>query len=181
MSPSIDVRPFEAASEYERMIDYFVGGDEPFLRGMGVDPALLPTRAAWLEACMTDHRRPDAEKERFYLAWRHDAELVGHSSISHIEPGRVAHIHLHLWVPERRRRGLGTAFVAASMDLYFERFGLKTIASEPYADNLAPNRALERLGFSHVKRYRTVPSSIAREQDVHRWEITREAWDARRS
>ena len=49
MNPTINVRPFAAASEYERMIDYFVGGDEPFLRGMGVDPALLPTEEAWLE------------------------------------------------------------------------------------------------------------------------------------
>ena len=176
MPCSTDVRPFETTSEYARMIDYFVGGDEPFLLGMGVEPALLPTREAWLEACLADHRRPDAEKERFYLAWRHEGELVGHSSISHIEHGRVAHIHLHLWVPARRRRGLGTAFVATSMEIYFERFALERIASEPYAENPAPNRALERLGFRHVKRYLTVPSSIANEQEVNRWEITRGAW-----
>ena len=179
MPPTIEVRPFEAASEYERMIDYFVEGDETFLRGMGVDPALLPTREAWLETCLVDHQRPDSEKDRLYLAWLHDAELVGHSSISHIEPGRVAHIHLHLWVPARRYRGLGTAFIAASMDIYFERFALERIASEPYAENRAPNRALERLGFRYVRRYRTVPSSIANEQDVNRWEITREAWERR--
>jgi RimJ/RimL family protein N-acetyltransferase len=181
MPPTIEVRPFEAASEYERMIDYFVSGEQPFLQGMGVDPALLPTRQAWLAACLADHQRPDPEKDRFYLAWLHDAELVGHSSISHIEPGRVAHIHLHLWVSTKRRRGLGTAFVAASMDIYFARFGFEKIASEPYAENRAPNRALDRLGFRHVKRYRTVPSSIANEQDVNRWEIAREAWNARRS
>lgn len=177
---AIDVRPFDAAAEYERMIDYFVGGEEEFLRGMGVNPALLPEREAWLEACLADHRRPDSDKERFYLAWLLDTELVGHSSISHIEPGRQANIHLHLWIPAKRRGGLGSAFVAASMDIYFERFSLETIASEPFAGNRAPNRALERLGFRHVKRYRTVPSSIADEQDVNRWEMTREAWRARR-
>lgn len=67
------------------------------------------------------------------------------------------------------------------MDIYFERFRLEKIASEPYAENGAPGRVLERLGFRHVKRYRTVPSSIANEQDVDRWEITRAAWSAGRS
>ena len=58
-----------------------------------------------------------------------------------------------------------------------------TIDVRPFeaASEYEPNRVLERLGFRHVKRYRTVPSSIAHEQDVHRWEITREAWNARRS
>ena len=177
---AIDVRPFESPDEYERMIEYFVGADEPFLRGMGVDPALLPSRDAWLEACLADHERDDPEKERFYLAWRHDGELIGHSSLSHIEPGRVGHVHLHMWVPSRRRKGLGAALVAASIDLYIARFGLETVASEPYAGNAAPNRTLERLGFRHVRRYRTVPSAIAPEQDVNRWEITSADWSARR-
>lgn len=180
MAAAVDVRPFESAAEYERMIDYFVGGDESFLRGMGVNPALLPTREAWLAACLADHARPDEEKDRLYLAWRLDDELVGHSSISHIEPGHVANLHLHLWIPTRRRHGLGTALVAASMAIYFERYRLRTLASEPYAGNPAPNRTLERLGFRHVKRYRTVPSSIADEQDVNRWEVTRETWEATR-
>ena len=63
------------------------------------------------------------------------------------------------------------------MDFYFERFALETIACEPYAENRAPNRLLERLRFDLVKRYRTVPSAIAHEQQVNRWEMTRQAWD----
>lgn len=163
------------------MIDYFLGGGEEFLRGMGVDPAKLPTRAEWCEAALADHALRDDEKERLYVSWLHDGEQVGHSSISHIEPGVEAHIHLHLWRPELRRTGLGTIFFTRSMDLHFERFGLGGILCEPFAGNPAPNRVLTRLGFRFIERYRTVPTAIAMEQDVNRYEMTRAERDARRA
>ena len=175
----LTVRPFESAREYRGMIDYFLGGDEDFLRTMGVDTAALPSRKDWLEAVLADHERPDLDKNRFYLAWLCDSEQVGHSSISHIQPRKIAHVHLHLWRTRLRRSGLGLQFLARSLDLYFDRFELESIASEPFADNPAPNRALEKLGFRLVKRYRTVPTSIALEQDVHRWQITCAEWRSR--
>ena len=75
---------------------------------------------------------------------------------------------------------MGAMFLANSIDLYFERFALESIASEPNADNPAPNRVLRKLGFRLIRRYRTVPTSIAMEQDVNRYEIGREEWAARR-
>lgn len=176
----LTVRPFESAVEYRRMIDYFLDGGDDFLLGMGVDLAKLPEREDWLQAALADHARPDHDKRRFYVAWLRGDEQVGHSSISHIQPHEVAHVHLHLWRPELRRNGLGSKLVARSLDVYFERFALQRIASEPFADNSAPNRALKKLGFRFLKRYRTVPSGIASEQEVHRWEITRAEWAARR-
>ena len=181
MSDRIEVRPFESAGEYERMIDYFLGGSEEFLRGMGVDREKLPAREQWLKGVLADHERPDDEKERLYVAWLTDGELVGHTSVSHIVPGEVADIHLHLWRPELRRGGLGAGFFARSMDVYFERFCLKRILCEPFAENPAPNRVLSRLGFRLLERYRIAPASIAFEQDVNRYEMTREEWAARRS
>ncbi len=173
---SLSVRPFESAHEYRGMIDYFLGGDKGFLRGMGVDPAALPSHEDWLEAVLADHDRTDASKDRLYLAWLYDGEQVGHSSISHIQPRKIAHVHLHLWRSRLRRSGLGPRFLARSLDIYFERYQLESVASEPFADNPAPNRVLKKLGFRWVKRYRTVPSSIAPEQEVQRWEITRAEW-----
>ena len=167
------VRPFANAAEYEGMIDYFLGGGDEFLAGMGVDLAKLPTREEWLRAALADHARPDAQKERFYVAWLLDERIVGHSSISHIELGETAHCHLHLWEQGLRRTGMGSAFLRGSIDLYFERFALKSLASEPYAENPAPNRALPKLGFRLVRRYRTVPTGMAFEQDVNRYEIAR--------
>ena len=181
MTKALDVRPFEHAAEYEGMIDYILEGSEEFRIGMGIDSTKLPTRKTWLKGALEDHDRPDAEKERFYVAWLLDERIVGHSSISHIELGETAHCHLHLWDPSLRKSGMGTAFLARSIDLFFERFDLKTLASEPYADNPGPIHALPKLGFRFLRRYHTVPTGISFEQDVNRYEVTREEWGSRRT
>src|SRR5439155_20056254 len=95
------------------------------------------------------------------------------SSINKIVPGTEAFIHLHLWNPQLRRGGLGTEFVRKSATFYFERFDLKKIVCEPSAANPSPNRVLEKLGFEFVRRYKTIPTEIAYEQEVNRYEVKR--------
>lgn len=175
MRAAPDVQPFAAPAEFEAMIDYFLGDGDAFLTGMGIDVAKLPTEAEWLQAALADAEQPDDRKQRFYVAWRFQGQLVGHSSISHIEHGVSAHCHLHLWRADLRCSGLGSAFLAQSIDMYFERFGLKRIASEPYAENPGPKRALPGLGMRLVRRYRTTPTSTCLEQDVNRYEVERAA------
>lgn len=175
----IGIRPF-AADDLEPMVDYYLRGSSAFLAGMGVDLARLPSREAWLDAARIDLARPDSEKKRFYVAWLVDGTIAGHSSISHIAFGESAHVHLHVWRPGLRGSGLGTECLARSIDLYFERFRLRTLICEPYAENPGPNRTVARLGFVLEKRYRTIPTEIALEQDVNRWVLERDAWRARR-
>ncbi len=169
----IEVRPFSSRKEYELMMDYFYKADETFLRGMGVDRLKLPERDRWLDALLADHEKPDGERDRFYLIWIFRGRRVGHSSINKIVLGTEAFIHLHLWDPQLRRAGLGTEFVRRSANLYFERFNLKKLVCEPSADNPAPNRVLEKLGFTFIKRYKTIPGVIAYEQVVNRYELCR--------
>jgi ribosomal-protein-alanine N-acetyltransferase len=169
----IEVRPFSSREEYELMLDYFYNADDRFLLGMGVDRRKLPERAKWLDALVADHEKPDNEKDRFYLVWILRGDRVGHSSINKIVPGNEAFIHLHLWNSQLRRGGLGTEFVRRSASFYFERFNLKKLVCEPYAENPAPNRVLEKLGFAFVGRHRTTPGVIAYEQDVNRYELRR--------
>jgi RimJ/RimL family protein N-acetyltransferase len=169
----IEVRPFSNREEYELMLDYFYKADDPFLRGMGVDRLKLPERDKWLDALLADHQKPDGERDRFYLVWIFRGQRVGHSSINNIVLGAEAYIHLHLWNSRLRRAGLGTKFVRKSAAFYFERFNLQKLVCEPWADNPAPNRVLEKLGFAFVKRYRTTPGVIAYEQDVNRYELGR--------
>ena len=169
----IEVRPFPGREEYELMLDYFYKADDPFLRGMGVDRLKLPERDKWLDALLVDHEKPDKERDRFYLVWLFRGRRVGHSSINEIVPGTEAFIHLHLWNSQLRRAGLGTEFVRRSANFYFERFNLKKLVCEPWAENRAPNRVLEKLGFAFVRRYRTTPGVIAYEQDVNRYELRR--------
>jgi RimJ/RimL family protein N-acetyltransferase len=169
----IEVRPFSSREEYELMLDYFYKADDPFLRGMGVDRLKLPERDKWLETLLADHEKPGEERDRFYLIWIFRGERVGHSSINKIVPGIEAFIHLHLWNAQLRRAGLGTEFVCKSANFYFERFNLQKLVCEPWAENPAPNRVLEKLGFTFVRRYRTIPGVIAYEQEVNRYELRR--------
>jgi RimJ/RimL family protein N-acetyltransferase len=169
----IMVRPFSSCEEYELMLDYFYKADDSFLRGMGVDRLKLPERDKWLDALLADQEKPDGERDRFYLVWIFRGQRVGHSSINKIAVGIEAFIHLHLWNSQLRRAGLGTEFVRKSANFYFERFNLKKLVCEPSAENPAPNRVLEKLGFRLVSRYRTIPGVIAYEQDVNRYELRR--------
>jgi len=181
MSPRPSVRPFSTLAECEEMVDYYLGLGAEGQLAMGIDPERLPERDAWVATVRADLDKEDAERERYYVAWLLDDERVGHSSLSHIEVGVKGHCHLHLWRPELRRAGVGPLLLARSIDLYFERFDLATVVCEPRAENPAPNRALPKLGFRLVKRYRTTPTSMAYEQDIHRWEVTREEWLDRRA
>ena len=151
------------------MIDYFLDAEDARLVAMGVDRRKLPAREAWLESVLLDHERIDAHKERAYLGWIYDGELVGHSSINKIRPGEEAYIHLHLWNGELRQAGLGTQYFKASVSEFMRVFGLRRLYCEPYADNPAPNRVLAKAGFQFVRRYRTVPGAINFEQDVNRY------------
>lgn len=169
MSVTIEVRPFAGRSEYVQMVDYFLDADDAFLRGMGVERSRLPAREEWISSVLRDHDRPNDEKERAYLAWVHGGVAIGHSSINRIEVGRSAFIHLHLWVPDLRRAGLGAGLFELSASRFAEDFSLKRLYCEPFADNPAPNRVLSKCGFRFVKRYRTVPGPLSLEQDVNQW------------
>jgi len=61
--------------------------------------------------------------------------------------------------------------VRKSANFYFDRFQLKKLLCEPWAENHAPNRVLEKLGFTLVKRYKTIPGVIAYEQEVNHYEL----------
>jgi RimJ/RimL family protein N-acetyltransferase len=174
MDDELQIRPFTSEEEYARMIAYYHDADDAFLRGMGVDRSKLPSPKEWLTSVVRDSKRSDAERDRCFVAWLYRREQVGHSSLSHIKPGVEGHVHLHLWRPELRRGGIGRRFFIQSVDYFFERFALQKIVCEPMAGNPAPNRVLASLGFTFVKRYRTMPVSTSFEQDVNRYEMTRE-------
>jgi [ribosomal protein S5]-alanine N-acetyltransferase len=167
----IEVRIMSAREELERVVEYFLNADEPFLRGMGVDPSLLPNRDTWLARLEADLARDDRAKRTCYVGWIHNGVPIGHSSISDISFGEEAHIHLHMWRSDLRKAGLGTEFFKRSARTFMDRFKLKRLICEPFAGNPAPNRVLTKAGFRRTRTYRTVPGPIAFEQEVNRFEL----------
>lgn len=173
---NVSVRPFSSAQDYELMIDYFLSAEDSLLRAMGVKRSNLPERDTWLEHLMPDLARSDEQKQTFFLAWQLDGAPVGHSNINSIRFGHDASMHLHLWKADLRRRGLGTEFVRKSVQVYFDRFHLEKLVCEPWSQNEGPNRALQKVGFTFVRTYRTTPSPINSELDANRYELFAGDW-----
>lgn len=171
---TVQVRPL-AKAEVPLIISYFFTATPEFLRGMGADPDKLPNKTAWAQTLEKEIDLPLKEKKLFYLVWVQNGIPVGHSNLTFLEYGKEAHMHLHLWNPNARKKGLGLEFLNQCIPYYFECFKLKTLICEPYALNPAPNAILPQLGFTKTRTYRTTPGTINFEQEVNRWELNKES------
>jgi RimJ/RimL family protein N-acetyltransferase len=165
---TLEVRVMEAG-EAELAVDYFHDSTPEHLEMLGVDPTRLPPRERWLEQHERETRKPLAERSALTLVWLVDAAPVGFSSADRIRFGTEAFMHLHILDPTRRWSGLGTEFVRRSTQIYFEQLHLVRLYCEPNAFNVAPNRTLQRAGFSFVKTHMTVPGPLNFHQAVTRW------------
>ncbi|NDC41886.1 MAG: N-acetyltransferase [Chitinophagia bacterium] len=157
------------AADVVHIADYWSLADPAYLRGLGVDVALLPQRDAFISFLTRQLTLPYTEKQAYPLIWHDGERAIGHCNINQITFGHSAHLHLHIWRPADRHRGLGLPLVKASIPLFFRHFQLREINCEPYALNPAPGRLLSRAGFRLVKEYTTIPGSICFEQPVQQW------------
>jgi RimJ/RimL family protein N-acetyltransferase len=155
------------------VVDYFLSASAADLARMGIDPAKLPERAAWTGRIREDLARPLGARRWHFVLWQVDGEAVGHSNIGDIEPDRCGTMHLHIWTPEHRGRGIGRALVRESVRRYFEVLALDVVFCQPNAYNVAPNRALHRAGFDYLETYETTPGWLNFHQPVTRWAMTR--------
>jgi RimJ/RimL family protein N-acetyltransferase len=141
---------------------------------MGVDLKKVPTREEWVRMLSEHISLPIEQKRSYYVIWQVNGQAVGHSNINKIKMGEEASMHLHVWFADKRTKGNGTAFVKMSLPYYFEKFKVKKLYSEPYILNPSPNKTLEKVGFTFIKKYTTIPGGISVEQEVNRWELTYE-------
>lgn len=160
--------------DVEQIANYWLGASHSFLVSMGVDVKLLPGRDVILHNLLNQLQTPLEKRNAYCLIWEADGSPVGHCNTNPTYFGDRANMHLHLWQPKSRKKGMGTELVRLSLPLFFERLQLKTLLCEPYALNPAPNKTLEKLGFTFIKEYNTVPGSINFEQPVKQWIMTRD-------
>jgi RimJ/RimL family protein N-acetyltransferase len=167
----IDVK--EASLQDIRLIaDYWEKASDTFLESLGVDLSKRVSGDVLIDRLTHQHSLSYADKQAYPLIWFLNSRPIGHCNINMISYGEVAHMHLHLWEPLLRRSGYGARLVRMSLPFFFENFKLQKIICEPYALNDAPNKTLEKVGFTFVKEYITVPGAINFEQPVKQWEIT---------
>lgn len=154
---------------------WFTAGPE-FLKGMGVDVKKMPDKAGFVQMLQEQLETPLAQRRSFALIWLADNQPIGHTNTNPTFFGDYAHMHLHIWDAQFRRKGLGVELVKMALPHFFEKLQLNKLVCEPYALNPAPNKTLEKVGFELEKEYITMPGSINFEQPVKRWVLTRERY-----
>ena len=171
MPEQLSVRPLEER-DIAPLTKYWLTAEPSFLTGMGVDLAKMPKEEEWVSMLSEQLRTPIEEKKSYCIIWEVDQQPVGHSNINKIVFGQEAYMHLHLWKTGIRRQGMGTELVKMTIPWYFRNYHLRTLYCEPYALNPAPNKTLDKVGFTFVKEYFTIPGWLNFEQPVKLWEMT---------
>ncbi len=175
MANTASVRAIQI-KDIDLIADYWLKSDPEFLISLGVDLDKRPTRKKLVEMLSNQIDTDVRCKQSYAVIWELDGKPIGHSNVNEITFGAEAKMHLHLWQSDNRRKGLGTELVKKSLPYYFHNLQLQKLICEPYARNAAPNRTLEKVGFTFVKRYTTVPGSLNFEQEVCRWELSQQAY-----
>lgn len=171
-----DIQTIKELTEQEipLIAEYWLGSSDLHLESMGVDLSKIPAREDF--ETMLNHQLslPNEDRNAYAIIWQLNDQPIGHCNTNPTDYGNEANMHLHIWTEENRRKQLGFLFLKKTIPLFFERLKLKLLVCEPYALNPAPNKTMEKLGFTFEKEYVTIPGSINYEQPVNRWVIDSE-------
>jgi RimJ/RimL family protein N-acetyltransferase len=173
MMNQLSVRAIEE-QDVELLVDYWMRASPEYLEGMGAIPSKIPSRENFTAILMQQIATPLEKKSSYATIWLLNGEAIGHCNVNNIKFGDHAYMHLHLWYPEKRKKGMGSELIKLSVAHFFNHLKLNTILSEPYALNLAPHKTLKKAGFTFIKKYTTIPGYINFEQEVNRWKIEKE-------
>ncbi len=176
-SDRLSVRELQE-SDIGIVTDYWLDSSDAFLTSLGVDLTKMPPREQWASMLGEQLQLRPEEKKSYCIIWLYDSKPIGHSNVNKIIFGQEAFMHLHIWDASIRKKGLGNAFIKLTLPWFFENMQLKKLYCEPYALNTAPNRTLEKAGFSFVKEYITTPGWLNFEQPVRLWEMSLEKFKA---
>lgn len=163
-------------NDLDLLLNYWYGASEAYLKSLGADIHKMPVRADFRQMVATQIDLPYKEKKSYPLLWENEGIPVGHSNVNQIQFGESAYMHLHLWKPFNRQKGAGSQLVKQSLPFFFEKLALQHLFSEPYALNPAPNRTLEKIGFTFLKKHLTIPGSLNFEQEVNCWRLTKDQY-----
>ncbi len=164
-------------SDIELITHYWLEADPSFLTGMGVDLSKVPPKEEWIQMLNEQLGQSIQEKKSYCIIWLAEGDPIGHSNVNKILFGEEAYMHLHLWKKSKRQKGIGSALVRKTLPYFFEILKLKKLYCEPYALNPAPNRTLEKIGFTLEKEYLTTPGWLNFEQPVKRWVLSLEQYE----
>src|SRR5262245_64218792 len=172
----LTVRPL-AVTDFDGFINYWLGLSLAEIERMGVAIDRIPSATCMrsdLERMLTTRNK---DVRTFVLAWCVNGEAIGHSSLKDIVPGDSGSIHLHIWRTDLRGKGHGAHLFCLAVVEFYKRFKLQHMICEPKADNLAPNRLLQRIGFPLIFTRVGKSSELSAVCKLNRYDIVREIAD----
>jgi len=164
-------------SDIDLITRYWLQSDHHFLKGMGVDVSKIPLKEDLQKMLTNQFQLPVEQRRSYCIIWEADGKPVGHCNTNPTHFGDYAYMHLHLWQPTERKKGMGLQLVKLTLPYFFEKLHLKQLYCEPYALNPAPNKTIPKAGFHLVKEYTTTPGALNFEQPVKQWLLTREKFN----
>ncbi|PCH73760.1 MAG: GNAT family N-acetyltransferase [Flavobacteriaceae bacterium] len=171
MSKHLSVRRMTRA-DVPYIVNYWQNASKEQLLKMGALIEKVPSEKVMTSFLESQILLPDVKKESFCTIWLLEGTPVGHCNVNTILYGKQANMHLHVWKPLERNKGYGVQFVKKSLIYFFKDLNLQNVICEPYAFNKAPNKTLEKVGFSFQKEYTTIPGSLNFEQVVKLWSLS---------
>lgn len=159
------------------ILDYWYSLDAAAMKAMGASIHNLPTRDDFQKSLALQFVLPLEERKAYCLIWKLGEEAIGHCNTNPTFYGDHAFMHLHIWKAKHRSQGYGSQFVKLSIPHFFETLKLKVLHSQPYAENAASSRTLEKAGFKYTGEKTCTPGSLSFEQQVKCWEIREVASD----
>ena len=169
----LSVRPL-AEKDFDDFINYWDGLSPADIERMGVAIERMPSPAKMRSDLEIMLSTPQDRAGSFVLAWCVNGQAIGHSSLKDIVPGEFGSIHLHMWRADLRGKGYGPGLFCLAVLDFYRRFNLKGIICEPKADNPAPNRLLQRIGFPLVSTRIGAGSDLGVICELNRYDIARQ-------
>ena len=163
--------------DVRNIVDYFLKADHQYLLNMGVDIAKVPSEEQFYSYLSGQIKLPIEERISFCIIWLVDGIPIGHSNTNPTSFGKEAFMHLHIWKPDERRKGMGAELLRLTLAMFFEKLQLQDLYCQPYAHNPAPHATLAKNGFEFVKEYVTVPGMLNFEQPVKLWHMSKEKFE----
>ena len=159
-------------SDIPLIANYWTKSNKSHLLNMGVDLTKIPPAEKIASNLSAQLEIPLELRQSYCIIWLLNGEPVGHSNTNPTYYGNEAYMHLHLWEINLRMKGIGTYFLQLTLPYYFENLKLNNLYCQPYSLNPAPNKTIEKAGFTFVKEYITTPGSLNYEQPVKLWQMS---------
>ena len=172
MNQNIEVREIQK-KDLRGLSNYWFTRSEKDFLAMGADASKFPTRKQFDQMIRQQIDSPMKDKKSYALIWELDGKQIGHCNVNQLEYGKRAHMHLHLWSEQNRKKGIGSTLLQLSIPFFFENLKLKTLWCEPFSQNPAPNKTLPKAGFQFIKKYETIPGPINLLQEVCQYKMTK--------